>query len=132
MSQKLKWVEAGGVRHQVVDFSPPKDSEHVPAGREDGETGDALIDLSQIMPFMQAADGESLVRTKMNGEGAKWAVVKLACGAHPGESCGCGCNHGHKAVALSPERAVAWAMSRGAGRADLPRDLQFVFDAMEI
>ena len=132
MSQKTKWVEANGVRHQVIDAAPPEEATHVLAGREDGETGDLLVDVSNIQPHLQASDGELLAKTKGGGANSKWAIVRLSCGAAEGESCGCGCDHEHRATVLSPARAVTWALARGVKRDELPRELQTAHDDMVV
>ena len=132
MSQKTKWVESNGVRYQVVEAAPPEEPERVLAGREDGEIGDLLVDVSTLQPHLQASDGEVLGKTKNGGEGSKWAIVRYSCGAAEGESCGCGCDHSHRATVLGPQRSVTWALARGVKRDELPRELQAAHDEMVV
>ena len=118
MSQKTKWVKAdGGEVYQVVDVEIPEERELVVTGRNDGETDPAAVDASKLVPSVYAPGGEFLGRSHA-GADAAWVIAKLACGAHAGESCGCGCNHAHAITILSAERAVVWLVQQG-----VPEDL---------
>ena len=121
MSQKTKWVDAGGVLHQVVDVRRPEESEYILAARNDGEAGPVLVDASKVVPLVQLPDGECFGRTA-DGENGRWAIFKLSCGAAEGESCGCGCDHGHKATVLSAEQAAVWLQAKGVPFNQFPAD----------
>ena len=134
MSAKTKWVESGDVLYEVAAPEQPEESEVILAGRNDGsrpETPSPAVDLHALIPRVQASDGEFLARTGP-GIKARWAIVKLACGAHPGESCGCGCNHGHAATVLSPETAAAWLLRKGVPRESFPADVKAALEAITV
>ena len=134
MSQKTKWVGAGDQVYEVRDLNQPEEADVFLAGRHDGQPAEApplAVDASKVVPRVIAADGEFLARTH-GGPKARWAIVRLSCGAEEGASCGCGCNHGHVATVLSPETAVGWLIGKKVPLDRYPADLRDARDAMVV
>ena len=134
MSDKTKWVGTGDAAYEVRDLNQPEEADVFLAGRNDGskpESAPLAVDASKVVPRAVAADGEFLARTH-GGPDARWAIVRLSCGAEEGKSCGCGCNHGHVATVLSNETAVAWLIGKKFPPEHFPADLKDAYDAMVV